>query len=297
LEKPIFIIGSPRSGTTMVLEIMAFHEELAWVSNLVNYFPKHKYFSVLNRLYNIPILGENFCLTASRTSGSLHKKVTKCLPRPSEPWGFWNEYLSSFQWQRGGPVPPRRRTEKDISQEEIQAARSAVDLVSAFHGKKGFLSKYTDLPRITYLRQVFPDALFLHILRDDRAVAASYHKKMADGVFGNWKERDWWIRGWPEEWRNEWLRKYNTVLTFAVFQWKFFVHEIWKDAEQLPKSKYKEINYRDIINLPLESFNTIFDFCQLKESKRVNSLIIAIHFEDRNKKMERIFRRRKADVE
>ncbi|MHC4474808.1 MAG: sulfotransferase [Planctomycetota bacterium] len=49
--RPIFIIGSPRSGTTLVLEVMATHEELAWVSNAVNIAPRHLYLSLVNDLY------------------------------------------------------------------------------------------------------------------------------------------------------------------------------------------------------------------------------------------------------
>ena len=287
MKKPIFIIGSPRSGTSMVLEILAFHEEVAWVSNMVTFLPKHLYLSVFNRIYDIPGLSEKFWFMVSRTSGTLPKKIKRYMPRPSEPWGFWDTYLPNFQWKRGGTVPPRRRTREDISQKEIRDVKSAVDSVCFYHGKKRFLSKYTDFPRIEYLRQAFPDALFLHIVRDGRAVAASYYEKISRGVFANWEEREWWIKGWPENWRNEWLENYNTQLSFVVFQWKFFLSEIWKDAEQLPDSQYKEVNYKDIISSPLESFDTILDFCRLKESKRIKSLIDNLRFENMNKKWKK----------
>ena len=56
---------------------------------------------------------------------------------------------------------------------------------------------------------MFPQAKFIHIIRDGRATASSYYERVSTGKFGNWMEREWWIRGWPKQWQSEFLTEYN----------------------------------------------------------------------------------------
>ena len=53
MDKPIFLIGCPRSGTTILLRLIAAHEELAWVSRYVNKLPKRLSLTLLNRVYDL----------------------------------------------------------------------------------------------------------------------------------------------------------------------------------------------------------------------------------------------------
>lgn len=62
IDQPIFIIGCPRSGTTVALEIMALHPQLAWVSNYINRFPNRLQLSSLNRIYELPKWGKQLYL-------------------------------------------------------------------------------------------------------------------------------------------------------------------------------------------------------------------------------------------
>lgn len=291
MHKPIFIIGCPRSGTSLTLDIMARHEELAWVSNFVNINPLQLNKTRINRIYDMPLMGDllYFAMTQGRYLRALPHPLRKKLPVPVEPWSFWNRYLENFQWKRGGPILPRRRTKQDISAQEAAQIQQTIAAVCTYQNKKRFLSKYTDFPRITYLSQAFPDALFVHIVRDGRAVAASYLEKIKDRSFGTWNEKDWWIQGWPEMWRDEWLQRYKTPLSFVAFHWKFFVQEIWEDAKAINEKQYMEVNYRDIIGNPLATFNHIFDFCGLRKSKRVASYIDRIQLNNRDYKWKEKF--------
>jgi len=284
MNKPVFIIGCPRSGTTIMLNIMACHEQLSWVSNYLNSNPTAYRTSSMNRMYDIPFIGKSLYYIATQKGDLLPTKIRKSLPHPVEPWNFWNTHLSNFQWERFGTIPPRRRTANDITIDEINNIVNAVECIQQAQGKSRFLSKYTDFPRIKYLTQAFPDAKFVHIVRDGRAVTASYHEKIESGAFATWDEREWWIQGWPAEWRDEWQARFSTPSSFLAFQWKFFLREILSDAVQLPPEQYLEINYTDMINSPADVFNHIFEFCELSRSQRVEWYLDSINLINMNYK-------------
>lgn len=206
------------------------------------------------------------------------------LPQPVEPWAFWNHYLSRFQWPRRVDTPPRRRTAADISEEEVSTTRDAVSGLLAAAGKRRLLSKYTDFPRMTYMAEVFPDARFIHIVRDGRAVAASYLGKLESGTFGTWEEREWWMQGWPDSWRSQWREQHASRLGFVAYQWKFFVSMIRQESQKLRPGQYAEFTYRDIVKSPSVTLEKIFAFCELAPSQTVDWYVREIHLENMNKK-------------
>jgi hypothetical protein len=287
--KPIFIIGCPRSGTTITLKIMAFHEKIAWVSNFVNRYPLNIGLSRLNRIYERPYLGCRLYLAKTQRQINLLNAIRRYLPEPAEPWIFWRKYLSNFQWEPGGQIPPRRQTASDISSTEVSSVQVTVQSLCRYQRKEFFLSKYTDFPRIQYLTQAFPNAVFVHIMRDGRAVAASYLNKIQTRSFGTWGERDWWVKGWPHSWRYGFLQRYKTPLSFVTYQWKFFLSEIWKDSKTVTDEQYMEVNYRDIIDSPQITFRKIFKFCGLSPSEKVSRYLDRITLGDMNKKWGKKF--------
>ena len=298
MNKPIFIIGCPRSGTTLTLNIVAQHEELAWINDKLNVNPLRLDLTRFNRIYDLPLVSNSIYLTATQSTKSvrLPSRVINLLPIPVEPWQFWNFHLQNFQWERGGSVLPRRRTKDDISPSEVLQIRQTVKSICEYQKKRRFLSKYTDFPRITYLNEAFEDALFIHIIRDGRAVAASYLKEIESGRFGTWGEREWWIKGWPTAWQDEWVKEYKTPLSFVAFQWKFFISEIWEDKKTISKSRYIEIYYKDIITNPHSTFDRLFEFCELKKSKRVASYLGALNLSNMDQKWKKRFNAEEKEI-
>src|SRR5213078_3203453 len=86
------------------------------------------------------------------------------------------------------------------------------------------LVKITGWPRVGYLRAIFPDARFIHLIRDGRAVANSLI------------HTDFW-RGWagPSKWQwgemgaehhEEWERHGRSFVALAGIQWKIMMGAI-----------------------------------------------------------------------
>jgi len=55
--KPIFIIGSGRSGTTILYNLLSTHPELCWFSNISTKYPKISIVSFMNKIVDIPYFG------------------------------------------------------------------------------------------------------------------------------------------------------------------------------------------------------------------------------------------------
>ena len=54
-DKPIFVIGTGRCGSTIVFEALALHEKLGWFSNYNDRFPNLEFVSLAPRIYNLPL--------------------------------------------------------------------------------------------------------------------------------------------------------------------------------------------------------------------------------------------------
>jgi hypothetical protein len=229
------------------------------LSNHINDSPQHLARSRFVRLYNLPGVGPLLYLYKDKFGG--------LLPFPVEAWGFWSQYLANFRWERGGEVPPRRRAGDDIPTTEVSRIYDIVNEICDHQGKSRFVAKYTDFPRITYLTQAFPDAKFIHVVGDGRAVANSWYQMMQRGKMLAWAERDWWIRGWPCNWREEFKGEAYTPLGFVAYQWKFLIDQIWLDAVSLPSDQYLEVHYKELMTDPRSTMEHLLHLGAFHSSK------------------------------
>jgi len=110
---------------------------------------------------------------------------------------------------------------------------------------------------------MFPGALFVHMVRDGRAVANSLANV------------DFW-QGWggparlglelSEEEREEWRRSEHSFIVLAAIQWKRWM-EAYETAKNLiPPQQYLEIKYEDLAAHPMATFGEVLSFCGLRPS-------------------------------
>lgn len=286
MEPPLLLCGAPRSGTTITLQLLAAHEELGWISQHQHVRPEIPSVSVLNRVYDLPVVGGRLYHQATQGGRLIPEALQDYMLVPVEPWGFWDHFLEHFVLDRGGDDPPRRRTAADVSESEIERMRTATRRYLRAQGKSRFLSKYTDFSRIEYLTQVFPEATFVHVVRDGRAVAASYHQKIVTGEFiGAWEKRTWWMQDWPPEWQNIWNEEYQDPLTFAAFQWGNFVRKLREEAaDMLSSERYFEVRYEGIMDQSQSCLGEILRKVGLSQSGSMMSFADRVALENRNYK-------------
>lgn len=154
--KPVFIIGTGHSGTSILYKMLALHPDFAWFSQYScrggeipnrSGLPFYKYFNRILRLF--------FKHNWSKKEGR-----TKIVPRPGEAGQIWDYVL------------PR---EEDVSPDEIaDRLKRILNLECVNWHKNHILLKsirfHSYLP---ILKRTFPQAKFIHIIRDGRAMALS----------------------------------------------------------------------------------------------------------------------------
>ena len=93
INKPIFIVGSGRSGTTLLYEILSVHEKVTWFSNYTNKFPQKPWLSYFNALYKKVNISNTFM-----------KKIY--FPNPSEGYNLWDYFHPVNSGRDLGASPP-----------------------------------------------------------------------------------------------------------------------------------------------------------------------------------------------
>ena len=158
IEKPIFFIGMPRSGTTVTFEVFAAHRELGWLSNYSRRLPQFPYVTVVHRLF-----GDRRGRKSQDQTISL---VRRLLPEPMEDYAIWNSFFGesfSRSFLEGHTAQP----------DQIRACRAYMGKILLAECKSRLCVKFTGPPRKRFLEHVFPDAYFINVVRDPRAVVAS----------------------------------------------------------------------------------------------------------------------------
>jgi hypothetical protein len=225
--KPIFILGVAHSGTTILYNMLAFHPDLAWFSQYSQrdgtaperfYLPFEAVFNrVLRRLFKHSWQkGKGFW--------------TLAIPFPSEADRIWN-YILPESRQGVGEEEIKRRMKTIIHQELSRWHRNAIIF---------------KLPRLstelTLLREVFPQALFIHIIRDGRAVALSLRHKFQR------RERD-----------------ELKALRLSAERWKDVVVKIRQEKGNT--AHFLEINYESFCNDVYGHVVQCLDLAGLEKSK------------------------------
>lgn len=136
----VFIVGCPRSGTSVFYKTLAAHPSFACTTNLTRRFGAQSPFVRLAELF-----------------GAKH--------RPAEAGRLWRRFR-----QRG----VRELTRDDLTDDDRRGLHRLVDGHVRHFGRQVFLSKWPGHSlRIGWTAAGLPDAKFIHCIRDGRAVANS----------------------------------------------------------------------------------------------------------------------------
>lgn len=244
-ERPIFVVGCGRSGTTVVFHALAEHPSLAWISNWSNRFGDAAFWLRLAKLRHAP---------GVRSLGRHGWR-----PRPVEGYRSWIDCFDGFN------RPPRDLDARDCS----DAIRARMQALVARHlraqDKPRFTAKYTGWSRVGFMDRAFPDARYLHVIRDGRAVAASLLQ------VGFWEGRQG-----PSHWRwgplspehdELWRASDRSLPVLAGIQWKLLVENI-RDAGARIGNRYRELRYESFVADPAGTLADLRDWSGLDPDPR-----------------------------
>ncbi len=249
IKKPIFIVGSGRSGTTIFYNLIATHPELCWFSNYTNKLPEFPLLAMGHRLLEVPGLGKQLKFKM------MHSKSPYVL-KPMEAENIYHSYCKFRD--------DIKTTEEDLTAEMEYRLKSQIRFHLKYTGKKRFISKQTaNNQRIRMIHKMFPDAYYIHIIRDGRAVANSLQN-----IFWWNNIYIWWLGYKPPKWKE----MGNDPIELCALQWQRDVEEIL-NHRHLFGDRYIEIKYENFITDVKNTMNNIVDFCELKRSDEFENLL------------------------
>ena len=222
LRKPIFIVGSPRSGTT-------------FLGNCIGLLPEISY--------------------------HFEPVATKAATR----------YVYSNQWSQKQATQFFRTTYAWLMRIHMDA-----DL--------RFAEKTPQISFILpFLAQVFPDAKFVHIIRDGRDVALSLAEKpwhRSEEKNSMIRDPDGylcgpWARFWVETDRAEEFEHTNN-LHRCVWIWRRHIEEILKASATFPPEQYHVLKYEDLIRAPIPEAQKLLSFLEISDRESCNFFETAV---------------------
>lgn len=158
VDRPIFFVGMPRSGTTMVFEALAAHRSLAWLSNYSNRIPWLPEVTLIHRVFGRRL--------GRKDQDGTMSALGRIFPEPSETYAVWERFF-------GREFSYSFLLERRPTGTEAQRCRDYMSRLIAAQGRDRLSVKFTGPPRAAFLRVAFPDAVFVNIVREPRAVVAS----------------------------------------------------------------------------------------------------------------------------
>jgi omega-hydroxy-beta-dihydromenaquinone-9 sulfotransferase len=240
IKKPIFLIGSGRSGTTILYKLLCIHPELCWFSNYTNTFPKLPVLSIFQRITDLPLLG------SSIKAQMIKRKPWKILPNPVEGGTIYHDYCR-FKHDR-------RTYANDPDEQTFLKFKRIIEMHLKFTFKNRFISKQTaNTQRLRLINRLFPNAYFIHLIRDGREVANSYLNVPW------WKNTNlWWLGAKPSAFNESEI----DPIELCALQWRNNVKEILEVCKPFSE-RYLEVRYENLIRNPKKVVCDIFNFCEL----------------------------------
>jgi len=267
IDRPIFLVGMPRSGTTLMLEAFAGRSDLAWFSRPMNRIPWFPAVCFVERL------------------GALHPSLRSAIYR-SDQIGTGLRRLRRLERMRLGPTqgePVWRHWAGErfiddflmgveATERERRRLRGLIRTVMRYEGRSRFIGKSTGPAHIQYLSSVFPDARFVHVIRDGRAVVHSLLN------FAGWRDtfrlhEPAWRDGLDERQLERWSEAGGSPLALAAIEWEAVVQSARDEAAEVAPGRYAEVRYEDFVADPHAKLDEITAFCGLPPAPQAHSFL------------------------
>lgn len=258
-ERVAFLVGAGRSGTTLLYKLLCLHPGVAYISNYENrygWFPG----------------GLAPRAVADRIDAKLHAWfnrggnayfvnrpwIKKLCPTP-------NEGESVFR-DCGVPLSPRPDELPDAA--TTARLRRRFEQMRRRAGADVFLSKRTaNNRRIQYLHQIFPEARYVHLVRDGREVAQSLSAV------------EWWdghTVWWDGRTAVEMERSGEPRLAICARNWVRELEELRTQLRSIAPDRVIELRYEELLRAPHAQLERLVRFLGLAYTADYRAAISAL---------------------
>jgi len=251
IEKPIIFIGTGRSGTTVISEIIMRHRELAFPSNYQQVFFMIPEINLMRNIFDNKLWRMHGQKKQLNKVNILNRYIFK----QDEAYKMW-EYITgkNIDFSRGFLV--NKKGTKKI----INYIHSYFQKMIKYQNRARLTFKITGPSRMEYLLSIFPDAYFIILKRKPIPTISSFLK------VNFWKSRGlkqlWWSGVYSDK-EKKWVNEYKgDPLWLTTFQIKK-IYEITELECKKCNPNYIEVNYEDFVKKPKEEILRILDFVNL----------------------------------
>ena len=266
---PVFLVGPARSGTSMLYKLLCMHPESAWISNWLARVPAATSAAVLNRVTpHAPHARRRVWFGADGSNAYVYGRPRairdRLFPMPHE----GEPVYAAAGIPQFDPLPPEAL---DLA---VANLRSAVEAVRRASGAPIFVNKrIANNRRIPLLLRAFPDARFLSLVRDGRAVALSLSKVnwWADSIV-------WWYGDTPARWAAEGKDPW----AMCARNWVEELGVVESGLAEVPPGQALELSYESFLDAPVPTLQRLADFAGLAPSRSWDRSVRSLGFPDRN---------------
>ncbi len=280
LEKPIIFIGPGRSGSTIISEFIMVHEQLAWPSNYLEMYPNADWSNYLRPLFD----NRFWRITAERGQINKTRLLNSALPFPAEAYSLWERLSrSEIDFSRGFLLG-----ETATAGEKIHIRSVFANLVKAQRRQRLAL-KTTGPGRIGYLQSIFPDAVFINIIREQAATVRSFLNVPFWQDLG--MHQLWWTGAYSQaEQRHYRTIRHDAELSTA-FQLEKLLQTTRQEAQQC-SANMTTIHYEEFVARPAEIVDQILNISGLAPSKWIEQKLQTTPVHNRNNARRRQYAHR-----
>jgi hypothetical protein len=257
-QRYAFVLGTGRCGSTLVHELLTRHPDTGFVTNLDD---------------------RTGTAAAGRAQAQLYRRLPAAATRKGR--------------VRLAPSEGYRALEREVSAivtepaRDLEASDAVPWLASRFEtffssratafGAPLFLHKFTGWPRARFIDRVLPSPRYVHVVRDGRAVAAS------------WLQTDWWRghlgpEGWhfgplPPAYEKEWQASGRSFVVLAGLAWKLLLDAFDEARRAIGDDRWLEVRYEDVLADPRARTAEMLEFLGLDWSDAFESGFRAFQFD------------------
>jgi hypothetical protein len=153
----------------------------------------------------------------------------------------------------------------------------------AAQDKSRFLAKVTGWSRMAYFDRIFPDAVFIVLRREHRAVISSWIQAGWLDVTSELGTKTWQWGEVPDAYRQAWEDFGGGPILSAALKIQLDLDDIRKNVALLP-GRCHEMQYEDLIASPLEELRAMTDACSLTWAESFEQEMRARKFYDTKNK-------------
>ncbi len=244
----VFFCFAPRTGSTLISQVLAHTQEIAYISNYAARFWEAPYIALL--LERELGLRELVDKNIRSDDYSSEYGVTKNIFEPHEFGFFWNKYIP-YRANETHFVEEKAFTKNTTSElyREIMAMLSVDNKPFYFKNAIAGLNCH-------YIKNVFPDSFFIIVKRDYKFVAQS----IFEGRRNLYGSEDSWFSLRPRQYKDI-IDNYNNSYDQIALQIKGIYENINRGTEGI-KDRCLEIQYEDFCRTPKKHISDVFELIE-----------------------------------